>query len=156
MLSEITSVNNWNILKSTFASQFFPDKWNLANVLLSGQKLYGHLQLSVKILKRNTNCAIIRNQLAKIFQKATSNSLKLYLSYYMLEWPLEQQIAVQLMQTLSSFSTSLVFAQTSNEAPLDRECVWSSDKPPQYAKNAEGNFRKHDYNSKKCQSLLYS
>lgn len=56
----------------------------------------------------------------------------------MLEWPPEQQIAVQLMQTLSSFSTSLVSAQTSNEAPLDTECVQSSDKPPQYAKKAEG------------------
>lgn len=54
----------------------------------------------------------------------------------MLEWPLEQQIAVQLMQTLSSFSTSLVSAQTSNEAPLDTECVQSSDKPPQYAKKS--------------------
>lgn len=54
----------------------------------------------------------------------------------MLEWPLEQQIAVQLMQTLSSFSTLLVSAQTSNEAPLDTECVQSSDKPPQYAKKS--------------------
>lgn len=62
----------------------------------------------------------------------------------MLEWPLEQQIAVQLMQTLSSFSTSLVSAQASNEAPLDTECVQSLDKPPQYAKKAEGNRRKHD------------
>lgn len=155
MLSEITYVKNLNILKSSFNSQFFPDEWNLANVFLSGQKLYGHLQLSVKTFKRNTNCALIRNQLVKIFQKArTSNSLKLYLSYYMLEWPLEQQIAVQLMQTLSSFSTSLVFAQTSNEASLDTECVWSSDKLPQYAEKAEENFRKHDHNSKKV-SLFY-
>lgn len=62
----------------------------------------------------------------------------------MLEWPLEQQSAVQLMQTLSSFSTSLVSAQASNEAPLDTECEQSPDKPPQYAKKAEGNGRKHD------------
>lgn len=62
----------------------------------------------------------------------------------MLEWPLEQQIAVQLMQTLSSFSTSLVSAQASNEASLDTECVQSPDKLPQYAKKAEGNRRKHD------------
>jgi len=113
--------------------------------LLAGQKLCGHLQLSVKALKRNTNCAVIRNQLAKTLQKArASNSLKLCLSYYMLEWPLEQQIAVQLMQTLSPFSTSLVSAQASNEASLDTECVQSPEKPPRYAKRAEGKCMKHD------------
>lgn len=154
MLSEITL----SIIKYSFTSLFFfPDLWNLANVLLSEQKLCGHLQLSVKTLKINTNCAIIRNQLAKIFQKArTSNSLKLYLSYYMLEWPLEQQIALQLMQTLSSFSTSLVSAQTSNEAPLDPECVQSSDKTPQYAKKLRGTAGNMTTVAKKCQSFLYS
>lgn len=102
----------------------------VANVFLAGQKLCGHLQLSVRTLKRNVNCAIIRNQLAKTLQKArASNPLKLYLSYYMLEYPLEQQMDVQLMQTLSSFSTSLVYVEASNEAPLDVEYVKSPDKP---------------------------
>lgn len=43
------------------------------------------------------------------------------------------------MQTLSSFSTSLVSAQASNEASWDRECVQSPDKPPQYEKKKKKN-----------------
>lgn len=50
----------------------------------------------------------------------------------MLEYSLEQQIDVHLMQTLSSFSTSLVYVEASNEAPLDMEYVKSPDKPPLY------------------------
>lgn len=91
---EMTSTKNFNIAKSSCSSRLLA--WLMEGCkCIAGQKLCGHLQLPVKTLKRNTNCAIIRNQLAKALQKArASNSLKLYLSYYMLEWPLEQQIAV--------------------------------------------------------------
>lgn len=65
------------------------------------------LLLTVKTLHKSTDCAIIGNQLAKTLQEAeVSNSLKLYLSYYMLGWLQEQQIAMQLMQTMSASLTS--------------------------------------------------
>lgn len=51
--------------------------------------------LFVKTLHKSTDCAIIGNQLAKTLQEAeASNSLKFYLSYYMLGWLQEQQIAM--------------------------------------------------------------
>ena len=65
------------------------------------------LLLAVKTLHKSSDCAIIGNQLAKTLQEAeVSNSLKLYLSYYMLGWLQEQQIAMQLMQTMPASLTS--------------------------------------------------
>lgn len=93
--------------------------------------------LFVKVSHKRTDCAIIGNQRAKTLQEAeASNSLKLYLRYYMLGRLQEQQIAMELVQTMSASLTSFSSPcrPTSNEVPPDTQ--WQlTDKPSWCVKN---------------------
>lgn len=81
------------------------------------------LLLTVKTLHKSTDCAIIGNQLAKTLQEAeVSNSLKLYLSYYMLGWAARTTDSYAINANHVSLPQFLLISmQTSNEAPPDTQ-----------------------------------